>query len=101
MLRKLKNNLLVLSVLVASLVPVLVPLSASAAIQDSLNCGADLQFTEKDCAVNSEDGSSLNKVITNIINLFSVVVGVVAVVMIIIGGFRYITSGGEASAVTG
>lgn len=34
-----------------------------------------------------------------IVNIFSVVVGVVAIIMIIYGGFRYITSGGDSSNV--
>lgn len=36
-----------------------------------------------------------------IINLFSIVVGVVSVIMIIVGGFRYIISGGDSSSVQG
>ena len=36
-----------------------------------------------------------------IVNIFSLVVGVVSVVMIIIGGFRYIVSNGDSNAVTG
>lgn len=36
-----------------------------------------------------------------IINIFSIVVGVVAVIMIIVGGFRYIISGGDSSSVQG
>jgi TRAP-type C4-dicarboxylate transport system permease small subunit len=36
-----------------------------------------------------------------IINIFSVIVGVIAVIMIIIGGLKYITSGGESSNVSG
>jgi TRAP-type C4-dicarboxylate transport system permease small subunit len=39
--------------------------------------------------------------IKKIINILSVIVGVVAVIMIIIGGFRYITSGGSSDKVTG
>ena len=35
------------------------------------------------------------------INIFSLVVGVVSVIMIIIGGFRYIISGGDSSSVQG
>ncbi len=42
--------------------------------------------------------SSLAK---RIINLFSIVVGAVSVIMIIIGGFRYIISGGDSAGVTG
>jgi hypothetical protein len=36
-----------------------------------------------------------------IINIFSIVVGAVSVIMIIIGGFRYIISGGDSTGVSG
>jgi hypothetical protein len=42
----------------------------------------------------------LNDVITNIVNVLSVIVGIVAVIMIIIGGFKYITSGGDSGSIT-
>lgn len=35
----------------------------------------------------------------NIVNLFSIIVGVAAIIMIIYGGFRYITSGGDSGRV--
>ncbi|HCM52256.1 TPA: hypothetical protein DIS56_03975, partial [Candidatus Saccharibacteria bacterium] len=41
-----------------------------------------------------------NKVIRGVINTLSLIVGIVAVVMIIIGGLRYITSGGSDTSVT-
>jgi len=43
----------------------------------------------------------VNKTIRLVINVFSLVVGVVSVIMIIIGGLKYITSGGESSNITG
>ena len=42
----------------------------------------------------SKADSSITKLVTIIINIFSWVVGVVSVLMIIYGGFQYITSGG-------
>lgn len=69
-------------------------------IQGSLCKGAqDLQFgSAAQCDTDgSEEG--LNKLIAQIINIFSIIVGVVAVIMIIYGGFRYITSGGDSSKV--
>jgi cytochrome bd-type quinol oxidase subunit 2 len=48
----------------------------------------------------ADNGINLDGVITAIINLMSVLVGVVSVIMIILGGFRYITSGGDTSNVT-
>ena len=51
------------------------------------------------CQENSDDNFSF--LIKKIINIFSVVVGAVSVVMIIIGGFRYIISGGDSSGISG
>lgn len=48
-----------------------------------------------------ETTDKVNSLITTIINIFSVVVGIVAVVMIIWGGLKYITSGGDSGNVTG
>ena len=47
------------------------------------------------------NGESFSAVVKKVINIFSVVVGAVSVIMIIIGGFRYIVSNGESGAVTG
>lgn len=70
-------------------------------IQGNLCGGADkLQFSDSpgDCDDQaSEEG--LNDLIAQVINIFSIIVGVVAVIMIIYGGFRYITSGGDSSKV--
>ena len=53
------------------------------------------------CANTNSSPDKLNTLIKNNINIFSVLVGIVAVIMIIIGGFRYITSGGDSGNVTG
>ena len=54
------------------------------------------------CASDTSGGvSRVNQIITDILNIFSVVVGLVAVVMIIVAGFRYITSGGKDESVKG
>jgi hypothetical protein len=43
------------------------------------------------------DGGQLNRLITNAITLLSYVVGIVAVVMIIVAGFKYITASGDSN----
>lgn len=43
--------------------------------------------------------TTLNTTVGNVVNLISVFVGVVAVIMIVVGGFRYITSGGDSTKV--
>lgn len=54
----------------------------------------------KSAVEDSGGESKFNSLITQIINIFSVVVGIVAVIMIIYGGFKYITSGGDAGNIT-
>lgn len=44
-----------------------------------------------------EDDGSISKVIQTIINILSIITGVVAVIMIIIGGLRYVTSAGDSN----
>ncbi|GAC1500706.1 MAG: hypothetical protein NVS1B10_04490 [Candidatus Saccharimonadales bacterium] len=51
--------------------------------------------TGSDCS-----GSGVNSAISNIMSILTFVVGIAAVVMIIISGFRYITSGGDSAKVS-
>ncbi|HVO86163.1 MAG TPA: pilin, partial [Candidatus Binatia bacterium] len=71
--------------------------------QDQINCqlacGSNGQVNSpgtqasKDCSTtNTED---FNSVLTTIINVLSVIVGSISVIMIIYGGFRYVTSAGN------
>lgn len=45
-------------------------------------------------------GGDLSGVLTTIINILSILVGFLAVLMIIVGGFKYITSGGDSNKLT-
>lgn len=47
-----------------------------------------------------DSGISLGGVVRNVINVFSVIIGILAVIMIMVAGFKYITAGGEASNIT-
>ncbi len=69
-------------------------------IQTGLCAGSNLDFTGH-CPTGTNASKTATKIAQNIINLLSAVVGVVAVAMIIFGGFRYITSGGNDASVTG
>ena len=46
-------------------------------------------------------GSALNRILKLVINIFSLVVGVISVIMIIVGGLKYITSGGDTGNIQG
>jgi len=55
--------------------------------------------------INAGDGNACGgssdpfRVVNVIINILSVIVGVVAVIFLVLGGFRYITSGGDSGRV--
>ena len=43
---------------------------------------------------------SVDGIIATVINILSIIVGLVAVIMIIVGGLRYVMSGGDSTATT-
>jgi hypothetical protein len=73
-------------------------------ITQSLNQGINSATTQNNqgCGETGDGGvGGLQDIASKVVNFLSVIVGVVAVIMIIVGGFRYITSGGESSNVSG
>ncbi len=76
-------------------------------IEKNLQCGANLKFDTSDDATCETDDSGftaaqrVDQIVGQIIDIMSLVVGFVAVIMIIIGGFKYVTSGGDSGNVTG
>ena len=85
----------------------LLAVSVSAQTNDivpGLCSGANLEFTTTpsgDCSNGGESATDkINHLVKQIINILSAIVGIVAVVMIIFGGLRYITSGGNDANVT-
>ncbi|HLZ15303.1 MAG TPA: pilin [Candidatus Saccharimonadales bacterium] len=62
-------------------------------VTDGANCTA--------AAGQADATTRINSIITTVINIFSLVVGIVAVVMIVFGGFKYITSGGDSGNISG
>ncbi len=53
------------------------------------------------CDPNSSASAShsLTNVIQSVVNLLSVIVGVAAIIMVVISGFKYVTSGGDSNNV--
>lgn len=103
MLNTLRKKVVVIATGMAlALAPAAVPAVAFAAtpIQDNLQCGTTL-VTDSTAPCDTKAGSdTVNNTVKNIINFFSAVVGIVSVVMIIYGGFKYISSGGDAGNVS-
>lgn len=83
------------------LVPVMAPAVAHADdITSGLCQGVSLKVGETCDGTDANAQDKVNGLITLIINIFSIVVGVVAVIMIIIGGLKYITSSGDSNNIT-
>ncbi len=107
MIQTIKNNIKVLIVATLLLIPVLaLPAVVSAQpseIQQSLCSGASLSANAaaNTCDVALEGSEDrITGLISDIINIFSLIVGVISVIMIIIGGLKYITSAGDSNNVT-
>ncbi len=105
MIKRLKMLVTSVAAMALTLVPLAAPVTVHA--QDPLNSqitqnlcsGVNLDVTDTNCRT-EEGTATINNIIKQVINIFSLVVGVVAVVMIIVGGLKYITSGGDASSVS-
>lgn len=52
------------------------------------------------CAKGNGQGTDLNNVFKTVANIMLFLVGAIAVIMLIVGGLRYVTSGGDQTAVT-
>jgi hypothetical protein len=107
MLKSLRTSLAItFAGLMLALVPAvaLVPSAVHAdQIGECLAQGSDLSVgTDGECegADTSVGTQRIQDIVTFIINIFSVIVGIVAVIMIIWGGFKYITSGGDSGNIT-
>jgi hypothetical protein len=107
MIKTLKR--LIVSALAVSLfvAPLAVVPVASAAADFNLKgsvCGGtkvELNSTTDDCTTGDEAGNQVNNAVKLGLNLFSAIVGIIAVVMIIVGGIKYITSGGDSNNISG
>lgn len=102
MLKKIKNALLSVGVFSLLAVPVLAPAVAYADITSDLCSGSSFDTSGNGtCNQDSNNGAGIDTILKKVIQIFSIIVGFVAVVMIIVGGIKYITSGGNDSSVAG
>jgi uncharacterized membrane protein len=89
------------------LLPAIIPAGvlAQANIQDATCSGSNLTITSDpgDNACNNINKSTgtADNIAKEIINLMTAVVGILAVIMIIYAGFRYVSSGGSDDAIKG
>lgn len=104
------KNLIIKIALMVSMLSgsLLVPLTASALNCDSPNltpqeqteCGACAASGDQNCDPGASPGR-VQDTIKSIVKVLTIFGGAVAVVMIIVGGFRYITSDGNAESAKG
>jgi cytochrome bd-type quinol oxidase subunit 2 len=112
MINKFRSYALSILTVLTFLTPTLVPAIAHAAAAptsptcsttgSSVNSGANLGTSTGAVTCGSSAGVSNSAISTDarkLVDLFSIVVGAVSVIMIIYGGFRYITSGGDSGRV--
>lgn len=102
MIKKLKQIIAVPALLAMLFVPVFSVSTAGAqSIRENLCSGTDFQGVgEGSCQAADTGSAGVQTVVNNIVNWLSWIVGVISVIMIIVGGFRYITSGGASDKVT-
>ncbi len=111
MIQKIKTLIIALSLSLGLAAPLAVPAMVSAAgnvdTGNTINTGLCKGVTDAsgsggqaECFNTDTNGdNSLSNIARKIINIFSIIVGIVAVIMVIYGGFRYITSGGDSGRV--
>ena len=111
MIKKFKKLIVAMAFVLAASAPIALTTNVSAnAIQDGLCNGASTAAGESggsglsgggvgNCTADGDATQQIGDIARLVINILSVIVGVVAVIMIIVGGFRYITSGGDSGKV--
>jgi Type IV secretion system pilin len=88
----------IISTLLISLSLLLLPTMAyadSTAAKDAAQCGINAAAGVAGCDAPGNGGTSIGDLITKIINILSMLVGAIAVIMLIVAGFRYVTSAGS------
>ncbi len=114
MIQKFKKQLMIAVAALSLLVPVAVPAVAFAnsppgstgctsnniASQVGNGIASATNQTTNSCGTGSDITNGVKKIAINVVDILSVVVGIVAVIMIIYAGLRYVTSGGESGGVT-
>lgn len=90
------KRILIATVMLFALVAVVQPVGVSALI-DTNAAGEACEGVGLGTNGCDNNPNTLNNIVTTVVNLLSVLVGLAAVIMIIVGGFKYITSGGDSS----
>jgi heme/copper-type cytochrome/quinol oxidase subunit 2 len=109
MMHKIQSNLIktfALFLVIFSLLPISVYAADDVDIGGAACAGSNIKITSDPSGqacddINQDGATPANRLVATIVNLLTVVVGIVAVIMIIYAGFRYVTSGGKDDSVKG
>lgn len=82
-----------------SLTGIFAPVPVFAATADSEVCAGLSEVSGNDCDA-AAGADRINRILRIAINIFSVVLGIIAVIMVIIAGLTIATSGGDSSKIT-
>lgn len=105
MITKIKNLLVAFAALFALATPVAIPAVVYAGddlVTGGLCGGVEVSPDQTGNCQQSASGAGdrVSQLLRTVINIFSWIVGVIAVIMIIVGGLKYITSGGDSGNVS-
>lgn len=92
------NLALALALLIFVPVAALADNPARGAVQCGINAAAGVGDTANECPSPGTGGLDIGDLIKKVINIMSMLVGAIAVIMLIVAGFRYVTSAGSDSA---
>ncbi len=107
MIQKLKSLILAIALPVALAVPAIAPVTVSAACNSqatSIASGATAASGDTvDCNASGGDlgQTGIGTLAKKVVDWLSWAIGIISIIMIIFAGFKYITSGGESSNVSG
>lgn len=100
-IQQLTRGILLVPVLVLGLGFTFAPAASAECNTDSLNLSSGVDCAKGDKTPDSLFGGNGNEgIFKKIVNILLFVIGAVAVIMLIIGGIRYVTSAGDQNAVT-
>lgn len=89
------NKIVIAVISLAIMVSGLIGVPAFAGTSSSVSCPADLPNRELICASSTGGESKLINTVSNVLMAIYGIVGILAVVMIVVGGVKYMTSQGD------
>ncbi len=89
-----RNGILILSIVTTGMFLFLTPQVTAIDVFREEACNGDTSICK------SADNTTLFEIIKTVINIMIFIAGIIAVIMIIVGGIKYATSGGDSAGIT-